>query len=198
MLEIDIKSNLLNRQRKLIINAELIEFDDTNWRHTPATQFSRREVEAIRFGIKPIRGYSFIIGRKYCIDIKGLDDRVIKIRLVSLYGIRRKSLDEKFNQILQAFFDTHQKDIVNYYLEIFHSQIEINILGTSFRQSGVVLNGKEVAWNDLGHKAYYSYYALYAKSEPTNYRSYNYLNDWNTAVVYSFSRQILADKGLLD
>jgi len=117
--------------------------------------------------------------------------------MTSLYGIRKQQLHNKLNSILHAFVDTYQNDIVNYYLEIFNSNIEVNILRTAFRTNGVVLRGKEIPWNDLGAKAFTTYYALFSKKDPTIYKSYNYLEDWNTAVVYSLSRQILYDKGLL-
>ncbi|MDB5119360.1 MAG: hypothetical protein JWN56_578 [Sphingobacteriales bacterium] len=197
-MEFLIKSNILNRNRKLIINSELIEFDDFNWINNSISKFSRGEVASLRYGVKFIRGYSFIIGRTYCIDIKSLDDRIIKIRLISLYGIRKTALFKKFNQILNAFFDTHHKDIVGYYLEIFESGIQVNILETAFRQSGVVINENEVSWEDLGTKTYATYYALFSKKDPTIYKSFSYLNDWNSAVVYSFSKQVLSEKGLLN
>ena len=196
-MEVAIKSNVLARNRKLIINSEKIEFDNSNLVKSSIVEFSRCEVASVRYGVKFISGYSFNIGRIYCIDIKDLNDRLIKIRLVSLYGIRRASLFRKFNQILRVYFETHHKDIVRCYLEIFESGVQVNILGTAFHQSGVVINGKEVCWEDLGTKTYATYYALYSKKDASIYKSFSYLNDWNTAVVFSFSKQILVEKGLL-
>ena len=58
MLEIEIKPNLLNRKRKLIISADFIEYDDTDWIDVPATKYLRDEVVAFRFGIEPVKGYN--------------------------------------------------------------------------------------------------------------------------------------------
>lgn len=196
MLETTIKSNILDRHRKLTINLDLIEFDDSRAIRPFATQFSRGEVVALRYGVQFIKGYAFVIGRKYCIDIQGLDDRVIKIRLISLYWIKRKTLRDKFYQILKAYFQTHHKDIVNYYLELFNSQIEVNILETKFRVESIVLKGREIKWEDLGARNYATYYALFSKATPTIYQSYNYLNDWNASVIYSLSQTILSSKNL--
>lgn len=197
-MEVQIKTNVLDRNRKLIINSELIEFDGSNFVNSSIAKFSRGEVASFRYGVKMITGYSFNIGRIYCIDIKNLDDQIIKIRLVSLYGIRKKLLFKKFNQILNAFFETHHRDIVEYYLQIFETGIQVNILDTAFNQSEIIIDGKEVKWEDLGTKTYATYFALYSKKHPAVYKSFSYLNDWNTAIVYSFSKQILSEKGLLD
>lgn len=197
-MEVQIKTNVLDRNRKLIINSELIEFDDSGFVNTTIAKFSRGEVASFKYGVKLITGYSFTIGRIYCIDIKNLDDQVIKIRLVSLYGIRKKMLFKKFNEILNAFFETHHRDIVTYYLQIFETGIQVNILNTAFNQSEVIINGKEVRWEDLGTKTYATYFALFSIRYPSVYKSYSYLNEWNTAVVYSFSKQVLLQKGLLN
>jgi len=36
---------------------------------------------------------------------------------------------------------------------------------------------------------------MFSKSDPNYYRAFEYLNDWNTAILYSVSRQILKEKG---
>lgn len=195
-MEFQIKPNVLDRNRKLIIDSENIEFDDSVWVNNPITKFSRCEVASFRYGVKFIKGYRFTIGRTYCIDIKSLDDRIIKIRLISLYGIRKTALFKKFHQILNSFFETHHKDLVAYYLAVFETGLQIDILGTSFRQSGVVINGKEVCWEDLCTTNYSTYYALFSKKDASIYKSFNYLNDWNAAVVYSFTKHVLVEKGL--
>lgn len=192
MLEIEIKPNVLDRDRKLIITPDIVTYEDSNWKDIPNTTFNKDEIEGLRFGIEPIQGYAFTIGRRYCIDIKGFDGSLMKIRFTSLYGIRRKLLHEKYVSILNTLFNTHQEDIINRHIESFNRISFVEILGTTFKTDGVTLNGNNIPYDDLGFKEYKDYYALFSKSNPKLYKAYSYLKDWNSAVVYSISKQLLA------
>ncbi|WP_316834328.1 hypothetical protein [Pedobacter nutrimenti] len=192
MLELDIKPNILDRSRKLLLNSDFIEFDDTNWDTDTVARFIKGEVEAIRFGIKFLKGYTFTIGRTFCIDIKGSRGRNIKIRMTSFYGIGKQALDEKYCQIINTFMDTHYNDIVNRAIEVFNSEGKFEVLETSFEKEGVVIKGKHVPLEDVGTKAYRTYYALFSKNDPKIYKSYNYMDDWNAILVYTLSRRILS------
>lgn len=195
MLEIKIKPNLLDRDRKLVINKDIVTYEDSDWKDIPNTTFNKDEIEGLRFGIEPIQGYVFTIGRRYCVDIKGFDDRLMKIRFTSLYGIRGKQLYEKYVGILNALFNTHQEDIINRHIESFNSTSLVKILGTTFKANTVTLNGNDIPYDDLGFQEYKTYYALFSKSNPKVYKAYSYLKDWNSAVVYSISKQLLANAG---
>ncbi|WP_316788840.1 hypothetical protein [Pedobacter frigoris] len=190
MLEIEIKSSLFDRDRKLIINSELITYDDSDWKDIPNTTFNRGEVAAYRFGVEPLQGYAFTIGRRYNIDIKGVDNRVIKIRFKSLYGIRDKILRKNFTTILKAL-SSHHEDIYDRYIETFRKTSSVEILGTQFGSNSVKLGSEEVSHDDVEFAEYNSYFALYSKSNPKIYKSYSYLKDWNAVVVYYIAKQIL-------
>jgi hypothetical protein len=192
MLEIEIKPNFLERDWKLIINPDLVTYEDSNWKDIPNTAFNKEEIESLRFGIEPIRGYVFTIGRRYCVDIKGFDGSLMKIRFTSLYGIRRKQLHEKYVSILNSLFNTHQDDIINRHIESFNRISFVEIQDTTFKTDVVKLNGNNISYIDLGFKEYEGYFALFSKSNPKLYKTYSYLKDWNSAVVYSMSKQLLA------
>ncbi|PTS92365.1 hypothetical protein DBR11_27095 [Pedobacter sp. HMWF019] len=196
MLELDIKPNILDRSRKLLLNSDFIEFDDTNWDTDTVARFNKGEVEAIRFGIKFLKGYMFTIGRTFCIDIQGSYGRNIKIRMTSFYGIGKQALDEKYCQIINSFMDTHHNDIVNRAIKVLNSEGKFELLETAFEKEGIVIKGKRISWENVGTKAYRTYYALFSKNDPKVYKSYNYMDDWNAILVYTLSRRILSEKGL--
>jgi hypothetical protein len=198
MLELDIKSNILDRSRRLLLNSDFIEFDDTNWDTDTVARFNKGEVEAIRFGIKFLKGYMFTIGRTFCIDIKGPNDRNIKIRMTSFYGIRKQALDKKYCLIINTFINTHHNDIVNRAIKVLNSQGKFEVLKTTFEKEGIVIKNKIIHWEDVGTKVYRTYYTLFSKNDPKIYKSYNYMVDWNAILVYTLSRRILSEKGLLE
>jgi hypothetical protein len=184
-LKLSLKSTLLSKEKILLIDPEFIEFDNTN--------FSKFEIAELRYGIKAIKGYRFVIGRIYCIDIKTLDEKIIKIRLKSLYRVRKHKLGEKYKIILKALFENFINDICQSFIDKFNNKVDFNLLGTTFTQNGVILNKttETIPWFDLGTRNYWSYYSLFSITDSRKYRIFYYLSDWNTIVLYSVSRHIL-------
>lgn len=144
MLEINIKPNILDRKRKLIINPDFISYEDSDGKDIPDTLLKKEEIWGFRFGIEPIKGYIFTIGWKYCIDIKRDDNRVMKIRFISLYKIRNLELRRKYFSIIDIFFATHQDNIINRYIESFNQHSFVEILGTTFKWNSVMFNSAVV------------------------------------------------------
>src|SRR5882757_58301 len=108
-LDFVLKSTIFDRPRQLVLDPLYLEFDDNNLASATPTKFHKEEIEGIRFGIKWIKGLDFYIGRIYCIDIKNRSGQIIKLRLKSIYGIRKKQLADKSvkiaNALLRYYFD---------------------------------------------------------------------------------------------
>jgi len=190
-LKYTIKPFLLSSTKQLTIEPSYIEFDGK-------IKFLKNEVAAIRCGIKGIRGYSFNIGRIYCIDIKNTQGQIMKIRFRSFYGIRREILDDMYRKIIQAVHNNFLHDISNAYFNKFVQKEEFEILGVNFTQDGLILDKKweMLPWLDVSTKNYSTYYAIFSMTEPTKNKTFKYIADWNTSVLYSASRGILKSKGL--
>src|SRR6266481_4824997 len=103
-LDFILKSSIFDRPRQLVLDPLYLEFDDNNLASSTPTKFLKEEIEGIRFGIKWISGYGFNIGRIYCIDIKNKSGQIIKLRLKSIYGIRKKQLADKYVKIANTLF----------------------------------------------------------------------------------------------
>jgi len=183
-LQIKIRTSIFDRDRILTIDPEYIQFDDKDLKEAKSTAIIKSEISGFRFGIKPIRGYQFNIGRIYCVDIRGIEGQFIKLRLKS--------------SIINALYDYYLDTFILKYLKQFSNNEEFEIAGVIFNDDGVIFNKKVglIKWFDLGTTAYYSYYTLYSKQHPTKYKAFEYLNDWNTGILYSVSRQILKNKRL--
>jgi hypothetical protein len=196
-LQFTIKSSILDRPRKLSIAPAYIEFDNRSSVGLEPTRFFKEDIEGVRYGIKAIDGYQFTIGRIYCIDICNAKGGTIKIRLKSLYGVRKTELGRKYSEIVNAILDYFFDPKIISLLEKFVNDESFSILGVNFDARGVLLkkDSQLISWDDLGTKSYMSYYAMFSKSDPNYYRAFEYLNDWNTVILYSVSRQILKEKG---
>jgi hypothetical protein len=194
---ISIKSSVFDRERQLFLNEEFIEFDDSNLVSEKPTRFDKEDIEALRYGIKWIKGYRFNIGRIYCIDVKSKGQGIIKIRLKTLYGVNKEALEQKYIKIVNTLYDFYFDDISGAYLEKFEEGNEFQLPGITYSSVGVKLNNKDlISWEDVGTRAYYSYYAIFSKSKPTIYRAFEFRNEWNAGIVYSVTEKILKSKGL--
>ena len=197
-LQLNLKSSIFDRYRQLTINKDFLEFDDNELISKDPTKFLKDDIQAFRYGITWINGYQFTIGRTYCVDIQDKQNKIIRIRLKSIYGIRKKMLTDKYIKIVNALYENYFDDISRSYLTMFENNIDFELEGLIFTQSGVILGKKAelITWENIGTGSYVTYYTIYPKSDPTAYKAFEYLHNWNTGIVYSVSRQILKSKGM--
>jgi hypothetical protein len=190
-LAITIKETALSRRNKLVITPESIEFKNKS--------LSKFDIDEVRYGVKFIRGYEFYIGRIYCIDVKSLSGVVMKIRLKSLYGIRKKRLERKYSMIIDSLWDNHMREVAESFISLFKNEINFELLGIIFSQAGIQLtkHSEMIPWDDVGTKAYYRYYAVFSKTTPHNYKAFYFLEDWNTSILYAVTKYILDVKKLV-
>ncbi len=147
--EVRFKPAIFSKEHKMILDPEFIElYKDEN--DTSPVRFSKLEFDAFRFGIKWLRGYKTIFGRVYCIDIRSATEEIIKIRLTSVYGVGRKTLGKKYNEIITAILKLYISDIIGQYLKTFNYKQPFSILNIHFDQEGIILNNKhKISWNDI-------------------------------------------------
>jgi hypothetical protein len=195
-LNLSLRPSFLDRDRELIINSELIQFDDTELKDSNPTLIPKSEISDFRYGIKRIRGYMFYIGTIFCIDVRGINNQIIKLRLKSLYGIGRKNIFKKYSAVINALYANYFDEVIVKYLNKFENGDEFEIAEVVFKFNGVIFRKKTelIEWKNLGTKTYFSYYALYDQQQPDNYKAFEYVNDWNIGILYSVTQQILKNK----
>lgn len=195
-LEFMVRSTIMDRPRSLVIDPEFIEFDDQDQVSKAPTHFLRSEIEGIRYGVKPIRGYRFRIGRIYCIDIRDATHRIIRIRLKSVYRVRIKLLEKKYHAIVNSLFRYYFHDMTRDYLAQFRNGQPVELLGVSLNSQGVLFDEKvgRISWDFLGTKRYWHYYTLYSEEKPNDYRTFVFMDDWNAGVLRGVIEVILKEK----
>jgi hypothetical protein len=178
------------------MDPEYLEFDDKDRVSDVPTRFLKKEIESLRYGIKPIRGYRFRIGRIYCIDIRDVTGRVINIRLKSMYRVRVKLLNEKYLAIANALFRLYFHEMTLEYLAQFRDGQAVDLLGVNLNSQGVLFDEKvgRVSWDFLGTKRYWHYYTIYSEESPGSYRAFVFLDHWNAGVLRGLIEMILKEK----
>lgn len=195
-LEFMVRSSILDRPRRLVIDPEFVEFDDKDLVSAAPTRFLKNEIEGVRYGIKAIRGYWFHIGWIYCIDIRDSGGRIIKIRLKSVYRVRKKLLRGKYQKIANAVSRYYLHEKIRYHLERFRVGHPVELLGVNLDNQGALFDEKlgRISWHFLGTKRYWHYYTLFSEAEPRHYRAFVFLEDWNAGVLQGVIEAILKEK----
>jgi len=195
-LEFMLKSSIFDRSRKLTLDPEYLEFDDNDRMDGAPTRFEKSEVEGIKYGIRGIRGYNFRIGRIYTIDIRDREGRVIKLRLKSIYRIRIRQLEQKYQQIRKFLFEFYFHDLVRQYIKKLGDGETLSLGGVDFKPEGVIFDEKVglISWDFLGTKKYHYYYTLFSAENPDQYKAFNYLDQWNAGVIHSLTETMIKVK----
>ncbi|WP_417369921.1 hypothetical protein [Flavobacterium beibuense] len=184
------------RERQLIINNELIKFEDNRINKT-FTTLPKEEIAEYRYGIHWYR-YRFVFGRKYNIEIKTTDGKILKIYFKSYLRYRLKDLHQQYCNILNALWDYHFEDMTEFYFSLLKQNIDFNVAGVRFSEKGLhIKNNTFIEWEDIRTGSYQTYFIVYSQKNPakTN-RAYYYLEDWNVSVLYSVLRTTLKIKGI--
>lgn len=193
-----------NCSRQLIINENLISFEDKDIVNDTFTTFNKDEIIAYRFGIKWTTFY-FTFGREYQIFIKNKLGKEIKISFKTYLGNKKHDYHSKYQEILDSLWDNFFLDIINSCIDKHNNGEDFQIENVLFTRDYIslkvdkLLKQKEIKilWNDIRTKNYHTYFSIYSIINPTDInRAFNYLDDWNTGIIYSVLRTILRDKNI--
>lgn len=190
-------------ERQLIINNEVIKFENKNITNNTFTTFTKNEISGYRFGVKWI-SLEITLGREYVIEILKKDGTILKINFKTYFRYKLQKRYELYLQILNALWEFHFIDIVNDYIDQYNNGSKFQIGNVIFCEKGVTIKtsilkkeGVLIEWNNVRTHDYKSYFSIYSKENPSKInRGYSYLDDWNTNILYSVLRAILDHKNI--
>jgi len=149
-------------------------------------------INAFRLGVKFARGYRFYIGRKYWMEIRYEEDKILKISLSSYYGIKAKTYDEAWRSIFNLIWHHYAPEVLNKYINAFNEKKEFEMAGFNFETDGLRLNkDTKLLWKELSMSKYRSYFMIYQKGNPKIHRSCTFAIDWNAYVAQDLFEKII-------
>jgi hypothetical protein len=187
-----IKSSLFDRDRLLTVNPDYLSFDDNDLISASPSTIEKSNIESFRFGVDWIRGLYFIIGRTYRIEVRDHDSRVIKIRLRSLYGVRKEKLATKYKKIYAALHESYFNDLGLHYVKLVNDSLSFKLAGITITPTGI--DDPKIGtltWNSIDLKAYTKYFAICDRSDTKKYHILDYGIEWNAVLLYSVLTYIL-------
>ena len=89
-LETFIKRGLSDRRERILRFTEKgIEFDNSTFFAENIEFIEYNQIKSYRFGLEWITGLYFTFGREYIIELKTIDNRIIKLSSSCYYGFKK-------------------------------------------------------------------------------------------------------------
>ena len=188
-----ITSGFLDRERKLVLADEYLEWENGNFKGNEVTRLNKSDIVDFKHGMDWIVWYKFTVGRKVSISFKYKKNKELKIQFRSYFGLR-KEIDQNYSDIVDDIWRLYHSSIVDSFVERFYRHGESEIQGIKLTKEGIALKEKEVVpWDKVATKDYYQYFAIY-HSDNSNIHSRVNFNEYGTEILWGAIKRILKEK----
>lgn len=194
MKEYLITSGFLDRQRKLILTEDYLEWENGNLKGQEFTRLDKSDIVDFKHGTEGIVWYKFTVGRQFSITIKDNNNKEVKILFQSYFGLG-KDAHQIYAEIIDDIWRLYHSSIVETFLQTFYDQGEIEIQGVTLKNEGIKLRDKMglIPWDKVSTKDYYTYFAIYNTDNPDIHSRVSY-NEYGTETLWSAIKSILKEK----
>lgn len=149
------------------------------------------DITAFRYRVTWTRGYKFVFGRQYLVEIKDSRDNIFKFKLNSVYGIRRKTYYKIWSDIISALWDHYFKNTFSYYTDLYNIQQPFEIAGVIVKPEGLSWDKNNLFWGEVALSNYRTYFMIYNAGNPKQNKSCSFANDWNALVLQMLLKHII-------
>lgn len=194
MKEYLIKSGFLDRQRKLVLAENYMAWENGDLKGNEFSRINKSDYADFKHGMDWIVWYKFTVGRGYSITCKDINNKELRIRFHSYFGLNNDN-HQKYSDIINDVWSFYHSDIVNNLLDTFYNKGEAEVQGLKLKSEGIELTeGKGVVpWDKVATKDYYRYFAIYNREIPAMHSRVSY-NEYGTETLWSALRTILKEK----
>jgi hypothetical protein len=189
-----ITSGFLDRQRKLILTPDYLEWENRDLKGREFSRLNKSDIVDFKHGMDWIVWYKFTVGRQFSITFKDQRNEELKILFKSFFGLHKKN-NQKYSDIIENIWRLYHSDIVDNFLNSFYNHGEAEIQGIRLRNEGIELREQKemIPWNKVATKDYYKYFAIYHQDNSAIHSRVSY-NDYGTETLWSAIRTILKEK----
>jgi hypothetical protein len=179
-----LQSGLFDRERKLIITSDFVEFENKDQIGNEFTRFLRTDVVDVKFGTDPIYWYKFNVGIKYSVAFRRKDDQILLITFRSYFNAKREYWDW-YCEIVRKVQEVYLQQIVEGQLTHFksHGQLTLGRIKLDKKRVSVNDTGLYFDWQDLDVKEYQRYFVISRRSAP-EFHIWIDDNQWFTEQLY--------------
>ena len=158
----------------------------------PTVIIPAENINAFRYKVGFMRGYTFLLGRQYIIEIKDFQNKTFGIKLPSIYGIKRKAYYEAWSEIYQLLWKYYFNSTLNYYAELYKINQIFEIAGVNFDADGISWDKKnKLLWNEIAISNYRTYFMIYNANNIKQTKSCSFANDWNASILQQIIKAVV-------
>ncbi|MCR8556075.1 hypothetical protein KXD93_00390 [Mucilaginibacter sp. BJC16-A38] len=159
----------------------------------PIVLIPAEDISAFRYGVTWTRGYRFVIGRQYFIEIKHGRDEVFKLKLRSLYGIRKHAYNKACIAIINQLWNAYFNKILNEYIDLYNKHEVFEFVGLNFLFEGIRWDTKnKLLWSEIALSKYRTYCMVYNAENAKQHKSFTFSTDWNALIMQRLIEYIIA------
>jgi hypothetical protein len=189
-----ITSGFLDRQRKLVLADDYLEWENGDLKGRESTRLNKSDIVDFKHGIDWIVWYKFTIGRQFSITFKDKRNKELKILFKTHFGLHNEN-NQKYADIVDDVWRRYHSNIVDNFLDRFYNLGEVEIQGIKLKNEGIELKDKIglVPWEKVTTKDYYRYFAIYNRDNSDIHSRVSY-NEYGTETLWSAIKTILKEK----
>jgi hypothetical protein len=159
---------------------------------------SAQNMTAFRYGVTWTRGYRFIFGRQYFIEIQNDKQKVTRIKLASFYSIRKNLYGQLWNDIIQQLWQSYFVNTYNYYYDLYKIHQTFELCGIRFHFDGIGWDMQNILmWDEIAISSYYNYFMIYNNQNKKQCKSRSFANDWNAVILQILLQEIVKERNVL-
>jgi hypothetical protein len=180
--------------KKLTFATEGLTIEKPN-SYTPAEFTPAPNITGFRYGISFARGYKFVLGRIYYIEIQTDQQKTIRLKLNSYYSIRKKLYAEIWSNVIQQLWESYFVNQYNYYYDLYKIHQTFELCGIQFHFDGIGWDTKNILqWDEIAVSSYYKYFMIYNSNNKKQTKSRSFATDWNAVVLQILLKKIVEER----
>jgi hypothetical protein len=188
-----ITSKIFDRQRKLVLAEDYLEWENGNLKGQEFVRISKSQIKDFKHGMHWIVWYKFTVGQKFSIAFKDKKNKEVKVVFKSYFGLHKENY-QKYLNIVDDVWSLYYSNIVDKFLDSFYNEGKAEIQGIKLTQKGIELKDKGlVIWDKVAIKDYDTYFSVYNRDDPKIHFRMSY-NEYGTEMVWSAIKTILKAK----
>jgi len=157
-----------------------------------------QNLSAFRYGVNWTRGYRFIIGRQFFIEVQTDEKKINRIKLSSYYGIRKDLYAHLWSDIIQQLWQSYFVNIYNYYYDLYKIHQHFELCGIEFHADGITWDSRNtLAWHEIAINSYHTYFMISNHFNKKQCKSRSFANDWNAVILQVLLKAIVKEHNVL-
>jgi hypothetical protein len=189
-----LKSSIFDRNRKLILTKDYLEFENKNEISDLFSRINKSDMIDFKHEFEHLFFYKFPIGKRYSITFLDKDSNKLRMGFKE-YFWNNLNYNQVYSEIINKIWEYYFTDIVKSYNEKFTNNHPLDFKILKLDQTGIYLNSAKrlITWDILDYKEYTTYFVIFNKDNPNEFQRMSF-NEWNSEVIFSLIRTIKNSK----